>query len=246
MKEIRVIISIGIFLMSVLADPNKQGIEVKVDMNASPNYQFDSGLKYNAPHDLDHHFKYDHEYAKESNEPTSVGSQIRDFMKRLKAFTHDKLFDFEGFRNANAELKEQLLEINSWAKEAIHHDDVLSKQLTFAERVFRTMTENAELLDFHSSKKTLASSLICRVAQLNVQLLGLQDSEGEPDPWVKGYIYKLASFRSNVKFWEEIFMELDNVSITLFVEFYIQITKAKKSIEELEGFFPKERARRWP
>ncbi|GEQ69574.1 hypothetical protein JCM33374_g3246 [Metschnikowia sp. JCM 33374] len=175
----------------------------------------------------------------------NITAQIEIFMKCLKSFVHNTVFEDSEFRLSAHMLQNQLAHIN-WH---IDHRkpvslDLLTK-LAFAEKVFHTMLQSAILMEFYNPDTWLAHRIIFKACQLNVVLLFLHNLLGQPDPSIPGYSESV--FRSNnlLTSWKSIFLGLGDMSASLMFVFDLVIEQTENTLFVLERFTEEYQNKPW-
>lgn len=106
-------------------------------------------------------------------------------LEEMKSFIHAKLFDSAGFHLLADSLFSQLTSIRDLAEVTLSPLQSLLQGTVFARiryvtSVFYLLVDSAELLDFYLVKNGPAQKLVARLIILNLKLMRLFDSQGQP------------------------------------------------------------------
>ena len=190
-----------------------------------------------AHEDPDLHFARGSSQNKFTISPEEPQSAVESFIKHLNGFVHDTVFVYSDFQAHLFSLKQQLSRIKAQYQEYPPWS-AAADQVRFAEELFKSMADSAQVLLFYAPLKTKASKLICKTVQLNVKLLTLLDSHGEPDPQSPSYARKVFRSVTLLELWDLEFRKLENPPNSLRFVFHIYYNEAKDKLGTLLKYVP--------
>ncbi|KAM9933451.1 hypothetical protein OXX80_006927 [Metschnikowia pulcherrima] len=130
---------------------------------------------------------------------------LRRFLRFLRGFIHDSTFEYMKFSSQISDLSEELAGIEAIINEYGYSRKTLLQQLEFTKHMLRVMIDSTELMQFYEPENGLAQGLIFKVIQLNVKLLTMCDSRGNPNPYKKGYENDVYRFVNLLASWRDLF-----------------------------------------
>ncbi|QBM86401.1 hypothetical protein METSCH_A10400 [Metschnikowia aff. pulcherrima] len=140
---------------------------------------------------------------------TNLSSQarrhLRRFLRCLRGFIHDTTFEYMKFSSRISDLSEELAGIEAIINEYGYSRKTLLQQLKFTKHMLRVMIDSTELMQFYEPENGLAQGLVFKVIQLNVRLLTMCDSRGNPNPYKKGYENDVYRFVNLLASWRDLF-----------------------------------------
>ncbi|GEQ68416.1 hypothetical protein JCM33374_g2084 [Metschnikowia sp. JCM 33374] len=158
------------------------------------------------------------------------------FIQRLQSLVSAPNFDIEGFDWEIERLERHLSDINNafdLFSPYIKESWGLSTQISYANSLFQNMKDFTELLKFYSINHRRAQGLIHRVTKANLQLMGLFDSHGVPDPRKKSYENTINRLIEDLEKSKEAFESLPRPPSSLKVAFKFVFNKAKRLLADL-------------
>ncbi|GEQ69219.1 hypothetical protein JCM33374_g2890 [Metschnikowia sp. JCM 33374] len=150
---------------------------------------------------------------------------------QLKTFT--SMFDVDGFEVQGPGLEKELARIENWINTLAPSQNRLLGEVSFVKHMFKSMGESLELLKYYDCAETTGGDLMWSLIDLNMKLLELYSLSGVPDPGVKGYTEKVASYSRYLKFLRRGFRRLVSVPFGTTIMFRNQYTQAEKCLEVL-------------
>ncbi|KAM9898107.1 hypothetical protein OXX79_006481 [Metschnikowia pulcherrima] len=171
----------------------------------------------------------------EEGELTPQAAWVREkmecFIEELKYFVRDTSFDYESFEAKSIDLKLYLSKVEAEVAD-LPFTYSISKQLVYAKDVYDVMLSSAQIASFYCHK-THEQTLLRKLVQLNMGLIYLQDSHGDPNTEMEGYAETVHRLTRVVKYMEELYEQVTNVSIEVRKNLQVQLEKAKNNLHVL-------------
>ncbi|GEQ68812.1 hypothetical protein JCM33374_g2481 [Metschnikowia sp. JCM 33374] len=180
---------------------------------------------------------YDCEAAKTRTKVYRVQNRLDMFMRRLRSFIHETVFDVAGFDLRLEKLNRTHARLENLAKSNDPCISRLNPQFNFARKMFQVMIDSAEIMKFYKLENGLAQSLIHKTAQLNVRVLALYNHNGSPDPRINDFSTTVFLLEYLVHSWAKIFENVENVEPSLLLAFCTEFFKADETLENLGRYF---------
>ena len=132
------------------------------------------------------------------------------FLEELKSFIYGRQFDSAGFHWLADSLFSELTNIRDLAEITLSPlkstlQGTVFAQLRYVTSVFYLLVDSAELLDFYLVKNGPAQKLVARLIILNLKLMRLFDSQGQPISSRCNYIDTVARLATRKKELEDKF-----------------------------------------
>ncbi|KAM9913731.1 hypothetical protein OXX69_001307 [Metschnikowia pulcherrima] len=167
--------------------------------------------------------------------------EVEWFVVQLKLYVHEEGIDAADFESRIGEFDAQFAEI---AGNANTSKPGRLGQLRFARHLFQTMKNAIRYLKFFDAQNT-AQRIVRSLVQLNVWLLALHDSHGNPDPQKDDYVTQIA-FCSRAAFsWADLFYQVPHVQYSVSLMFEEQYHRAKYTLRVMEGHLEEPYALSW-
>ncbi|GEQ70548.1 hypothetical protein JCM33374_g4226 [Metschnikowia sp. JCM 33374] len=167
------------------------------------------------------------------NETKDIEDLIRSFICRLKEFVSDTYFDVRQFETAMKPLGKDFDQITSLALRYTKRNAVLSRHLRFATDFFRVMELATDELKQYSDSGSIEESLVYRMVDLNVRVLGMFNSYGFLDREMEDYADKLFDFWAYMRRLKLHFRFLHHVPVCIQSVFAEEASQAEDIIEKL-------------
>ncbi|KAM9940220.1 hypothetical protein OXX80_000330 [Metschnikowia pulcherrima] len=167
--------------------------------------------------------------------------EVEWFVVQLKLYVHEEGIDAADFESRIGEFDAQFAEIAGNAD--------ISKprrlgQLRFARHLFQTMKNAIRYLKFFDAENT-AQRIVRSLVQLNVWLLALHDSHGNPDPQKDDYVTQIAICSRAAFSWADLFYQVPRVPYSVSLMFEEQYHRAKYTLRVMEGHLEEPYALSW-
>ena len=174
--------------------------------------------------------------------PLTKSGLIKDrlewFILRLKSFVHGNRFDLEGFNWLKEQLREHLEDAVQACEQLGPRRKKTLKQKDYASRLFYFVEDSAVLLDFYPLGLDRAQRIVHRVIRLNLMLIKLFDSQGNPDPLADNFAPNVYQLYDQLTEWKSVFHSIKMVPVSVKVAFKIQLAQAKKTLRILAKHVP--------
>ncbi|KAM9928301.1 hypothetical protein OXX80_010063 [Metschnikowia pulcherrima] len=157
---------------------------------------------------------------------------LEEFIGFLRSFVTKRSFDSVRFDQLAHMLRFKLFEIIDWVN-ILPFNKYISDQLGHAKNLFYTMCHAAEVYKFYPHQER-DHSLIRTVSFMNLRLLTLCDSRGEPEYQTPFYNKTVAYMSVNLDFLEQSATEV-NTTFQLRQLFDEQLREARDRIKILTG-----------
>ncbi|KAM9931799.1 hypothetical protein OXX80_008558 [Metschnikowia pulcherrima] len=165
-------------------------------------------------------------------EITQAKQYLEEFIGFLRSFVTKRSFDSVRFDQLAHMLRFKLFEIIDWVSILPSHKTI-SDQLEHAKNLFYTMCYSAEVYKFYPHQER-DHSLIRTVSFMNLRLLTLCDSRGEPEYQTPLFKKIVAYMSVNLDFLEQSATEV-NTTFKLQQLFDEQLREARDRIKILTG-----------
>ena len=145
-----------------------------------------------------------------SQEIRFLEEKLELFLEVLKSFIYGRQFDSAGFHWLADSLFSELTNIGDLAEVTLSPlkstlQGTVFAQLRYVTSVFYLLVDSAELLDFYLVKNGPAQKLVARLIILNLKLMRLFDSQGQPISSRCNYIDTVARLATRKKELEDKF-----------------------------------------
>ncbi|GEQ69569.1 hypothetical protein JCM33374_g3241 [Metschnikowia sp. JCM 33374] len=171
----------------------------------------------------------------------SAAWQLDNFTTYLKSFITWERFDFEEFQLVMNRLWDRIFHIRDHIKNTTDFGKKQSDQLSYAENMFITMLEAAQLMKFFKNDHSLMQTSVYEIVQLNIQILQFYNSTGHIDLSVPGYNHLVRNGRKMLAFLKSVVKVSREQSQGLVFLFDLEYEKAHNAISVLETYLPTEK-----
>ncbi|KAF8000274.1 hypothetical protein HF325_005203 [Metschnikowia pulcherrima] len=159
--------------------------------------------------------------------------EVEWFVVQLKLYVHEEGIDAADFESRIGEFDAQFAEIAGNA-DISRPKDLVSFDLPNAIRY----------LKFFDAQNT-AQRIVRSLVQLNVWLLALHDSHGNPDPQKDDYVTQIAICSRAAFLWADSFYQVPRVPYSVSLMFEEQYHRAKYTLRVMEGHLEEPYALSW-
>ncbi|KAM9925649.1 hypothetical protein OXX59_003735 [Metschnikowia pulcherrima] len=121
----------------------------------------------------------------------NLRNRIQQFSRTLKSYIHENLFDVRGFEKQGYMSAHEISEIMALHTMIKPGNSELNDQISMARFMFQIMSESIEPLKYHECVSTAGHSLLWSAIDLDVRLLRLFNTHGEPDIAADGFAIKV-------------------------------------------------------
>ena len=168
-----------------------------------------------------------------------VEASLRQFMKWLKDYTIGTGFSFQEFNEDTEVLASRLDEIEKQAMLSAPTEDLLA-QVKYVRQMYQTMVDSLKVFDKYDSKKSEIYHSLTSIHMLNVGLLRLRNTHGEPDLAMSNYEGLVTTFHNCLKNTERDFrMHVrEKAPWALRAIYEQQVMKAEDTLAELSAVTP--------
>ncbi|GEQ70409.1 hypothetical protein JCM33374_g4086 [Metschnikowia sp. JCM 33374] len=183
-----------------------------------------------------------------SNASTSPGANTIDdaveplqkFIARLNGFVNESCFDATAFGDQIVDITKQHADIVHKVRNLLHPKH-FSDQYMFANRFFLSMVTYLNSLRYYGLSASAEDDSVASLASLYVRALALHNSQGVPDPSLKGYESAVASLVVLSKSREKVQRYLAKKPGFEWIFFQISFAQAECVLEELQRYLPRQR-----
>ena len=131
-------------------------------------------------------------------------------LEEMKSFIHAKLFDSAGFHLQADSLFSQLTNIRDLAEVTLSPlqstlQGTVFARIRYVTSVFFLLVDSAEILEFYSAENGPAQKMVARLIILNLKLMRLFDSQGQPVSSRCNYVETVARLATRKKELEDKF-----------------------------------------
>ncbi|GEQ67338.1 hypothetical protein JCM33374_g1002 [Metschnikowia sp. JCM 33374] len=168
--------------------------------------------------------------------PKKSSNTIESFVKHLKSFVGDTRFDSERFDAQSGILRQQLYTIIHEMNQKSNSKEDTDK-VKFASNMLHILQGATERLSLYSHSG-VDHILIRNVIGLNVRLLCFYNHNGIPDSEIEGYARSVTYFARTLKFWGELFEDLEDVPLDVWQTFKYQFEMAEGILHMLKSHKP--------
>ncbi|KAM9927210.1 hypothetical protein OXX59_002696 [Metschnikowia pulcherrima] len=157
-----------------------------------------------------------------------VGENLELFIEGLKYFVRDVSFDYENFEAISKDLRLRLSNVEAEVA-SLSFTYSITNQLVYAKQVYDVMSRSATVASFYSHA-THEQILLRKLIQLNVGLIYLQDSHGDPDIYMEGYAETVQRLKWVVDHFDRLYEEVTNVSFGVREILQTQLEAARNNL----------------
>ncbi|KAM9900405.1 hypothetical protein OXX69_009096 [Metschnikowia pulcherrima] len=157
-----------------------------------------------------------------------VGENLELFIEGLKYFVRDVSFDYENFEAISKDLRLRLSNVEAEVA-SLTFTYSITNQLVYAKQVYDVMSRSATVASFYSHA-THEQILLRKLIQLNVGLIYLQDSHGDPDIYMEGYAETVQRLKWVVDHFDRLYEEVTNVSFGVREILQTQLEAARNNL----------------
>ncbi|KAM9940364.1 hypothetical protein OXX80_000193 [Metschnikowia pulcherrima] len=169
--------------------------------------------------------------------PLTKSGLIKDrlewFILRLKSFVHGNRFDLEGFEWSKGQLHKHFEDIVKGCEPLTPRGKRILQQKEYASRLFHFVENSAVLLEFYALGSDRAQRIVHRMIRLNLKLMNLFDSRGNPDPSVDDFAINVYHSYDQLTEWKSVFHSIEKVPDSVKLAFKVQLVQAKKTLRAL-------------
>ncbi|KAM9937500.1 hypothetical protein OXX80_002968 [Metschnikowia pulcherrima] len=160
-----------------------------------------------------------------------------EFIEDLKTYVIIQGFNDTGFALQREMLQARFRDIETLAAPGIRCRQNLRIKLEFSRHMLKIMVDSAELLQFYKINNGMAQDLIRKLIHLNVRLLSFYNTQGVPDMSISYASRDLTQFALKLKFWQNLFMNLTDVPLSILLGFHFHFKQAEETIADLQQHF---------
>ncbi|QBM90011.1 hypothetical protein METSCH_E02490 [Metschnikowia aff. pulcherrima] len=159
---------------------------------------------------------------------------IERHIKHLKSFLNDTTFLATSFVEGADSLGRQHTYVQALAKDLAPCIKSVSEKLRFAKHILEEMIESVQILSLYKPYHVLDHYLIRKIILLNLQLLALYDSQGQPDSWNPDYEDNVRFYLRQLDAWVKDLEHSPNRRLIMLLKFEGRYLQAKNSLAILE------------
>ncbi|KAM9903445.1 hypothetical protein OXX59_006497 [Metschnikowia pulcherrima] len=159
---------------------------------------------------------------------------IERHIKHLKSFLNDTTFLATSFVEGADSLGRQHTYVQALAKDLAPCIKSVSEKLRFAKHILEEMIESAQFLSLHKPYHVLDHYLVRKIISLNLQLLALYDSQGQPDSWNPDYEDNVRYYSRQLDAWAKDLELSPNRRLIMLSKFEGRYLQAKRSLAVLQ------------
>ncbi|KAM9926538.1 hypothetical protein OXX59_003176 [Metschnikowia pulcherrima] len=164
-----------------------------------------------------------------------IAHQIDWASDMMRSFVSGPEFDYASFDASSSFLGEHLSDIKPLLEHVTSDRKNLCAQFAFAQRMYHVMQDCAYFMRLYSTSAP-EHVLLRHILQLNVQILGLYDSNGFPDLCTESFTRTVMRLTHNLHEWDVAFENLDEMSLSTYLVYDNQFLEAQKSLFHLARF----------
>ncbi|GEQ67669.1 hypothetical protein JCM33374_g1334 [Metschnikowia sp. JCM 33374] len=173
------------------------------------------------------------------NETRKAEEILGRFVEQLKSYIKETNFDVSGFEKTTGRLKKEF-QIIVETFDALPPSEDLTHQLTVAKRVFQAMIDATWYFNHYKNFSSVGHHLVYKLIELSVRVLALQNSHGELDVHIDGYVSELTRLRDSFNFWDGRFKLLRHVSFEVLSVYYRNFNGLDQTLRVLASQIPKQ------
>lgn len=163
----------------------------------------------------------------------NLRNRVQQFSKTLKSYIHENLFDVRGFEKQGYMLAHEISEIMALQTMIKPGNSELNDQISMARFMFQIMSESIEPLKYHECVLTAGHSLLWSAIDLDVRLLRLFNTHGEPDITADGFAIKVFLHQKELNRLKNSFRSVSFVPYGTSVMFHKRISHIADMLEFL-------------
>ena len=160
-----------------------------------------------------------------------------EFIEDLKTYVIIQGFNDTGFALQREMLQARFRDIETLAAPGIRCKENLRLKLEFSRQMLKIMVDSAELLQFYKLDNGMTHDLIRKLIHLNVRLLSFYDTQGVPNMSISYASRDLTQFALKLMFWQNLFMNLTDVPLSILLGFHFHFKQAEETIADLQQHF---------
>ncbi|KAM9904765.1 hypothetical protein OXX79_002548 [Metschnikowia pulcherrima] len=165
---------------------------------------------------------------------TKAEDRLAITFRYMTSFVKSRTFDSEAFAKVVPIIDRDIQDIAECVQKKAPDDVLLSSQLEFVKSTSQDYMQAVGFLGYYTSSKT-SQHLARSVVKLNVHLITLQDSFGNPRKGIVDYDDLVTENIAVLEFWDHLFQKLTNLPPGMGVFFESQYTRARQKLARLEN-----------
>ncbi|GEQ69573.1 hypothetical protein JCM33374_g3245 [Metschnikowia sp. JCM 33374] len=164
-----------------------------------------------------------------------LDAELEEIIGRLKSLLSWESFNIAQFQLLHRSIEDGIDDILAVLNNSSQLHNTLIAKFGYLQKMFRMMHHAAALMDFYNSQYTLEQALLYKTVQLNVQLLILDDSLGQPNILYPEFDRIVTRVKMSLDFWGEVFGNVTTHLHGLSLLFASEYVTAYETLSILEG-----------